>query len=659
MAALTTSRRNGHVKPKQPPPDEQYIRGFWAWAETHYQDDDDQIDLMRKVREMLDPPILPDDLKVDGLESTIQDPTITDEIARVVATLSMREPSWTVTPPDPETDLAQINSTLREHFFEELFRFCGTRSPGLSTFHTLVDACVGDGGAVVKWVYNPDRWEPVFQAGDDPDTTDEDYEKAKKKAGPPLSRIPVDVRTWYPLWEGDRLIEVLERSERPFFPLLRRYGLHYSERDGFGEGLGPPLGHDTDESLRYPSTVDFYEFWDDTYVSYLCDTGHHKKMLKQFEHGLGRVPYFFAPGLMMNHWRGRKCGVGVGYNKQSLCRFRSFLLSLMIQAVARVSAAPLTKTISINDAEDVEGRDESPDKDYPVPLGQMVPLREGERIDVVELPGIPDATKEMLAVTSKLIDELNSPRTNPNVGGDLAGAGYAIQAVLTEGKTRPHPFISSLERMFEEETYFVSHVIVNKIKETVWVRRQINQGKPADPGMQWMGIGPDDLDEAVGVRVTLDPEPATSKIVEERYVGELLDRGLMSEDQAMAYLHLNPDEVRIGKIMDRWRKEGWYIATMDRMAMQRIRRGDILAERVLQVAQQGLMPGMDQLAAMQGGFGQPMAQPPNAAPGGPVIPDAGMLTASPGGVGATPAPSGGGPYLPGAAMAAGVQSMGQ
>lgn len=645
---------------RREPPDLTYLTGLKSNLETMYAGDDERIDLMRKVRELEDPPVLDEALRV--VDSTLQDPTITDEVARVVATLSMREPTWTVAPTDPETDPAQENSTKRERFTEALFHYCGTRVPGQSTFHILVDSVVADGGAVVKWVYNPERWEPVFQVGKTRPDDDKAYARAKRDAGPPMSRIPVDVRTWYPLWEGDRLVEVMEISERPFFPTLRQHELSYDERAGFGAGLGHPLS--PEEARRYPATCEFWEHRDDTWVTYVAKTGNHATIVKQFEHGMGETGYFYAPGIVMNHHRGRKCAFGVGFNKLSLCRFRSYLLTLIIQAVARVSGSPIAIEQTVdNAAEALEGQAEEPsdDKEFEdIPLAKLIRLNTGERVNVIDLPGVPDATKEALAVVTRLIDDLNTPHPAPNFGGDLAGAGYAIQSMIAEGKTRHYPFVSSLERMHEEETYFAWRMITEKIGEPVAVRRQISRGKPATPGAQWMEITPEDLEEGVGVTVSIDPEPATSKIVDERYAGEMVERGFWGIDQAIAHVGGNPDEVRRSKEMDRFRNTPMYTSYKDRQLMRRLQQGELLEEQKMAVAQAGVLPGQDPMAAMLG-WGQPMAPGGGGMPGGmPMgMPDPAALSVSPGGQGASiPAPSGGGPYLPSAGMQAGVMTPG-
>src|SRR3990167_9056158 len=154
--------------------------------------------------------------------------------------------------------------------------------------------------------------------------------------------------------------------------------------------------------------------------------------------------------------------------------------------------------------------------------------------------------------------------------------------------------------MHEEETYFVWRLIHDKIGEKVSVRRQIGRGKPASPGMQWMEIGPDDIDEAVGVTVSIDPEPATSKIVDERYANEMVKAGFWGIDQAIAHVGGNPDESRRSREMDRFRQTPMYTSYKDEQLMRRLRQGQLLEDQKMAVAQAGILPGMDPLAAAMG-----------------------------------------------------------
>ncbi len=653
-------------------PDQSYLDTVKSYLESAYATADEEIDALRMNRDLMDPPVMPEWLRT--VHTTVQIPTVRDEIARVVATLTMRWPTCAATPGEPGSDLDQDYSTDLEHFLEEVTKVSSQRVPGRDTQVMVTDGCVGDGGGVVKWVYDRDRWESVYRLAADEDADEDEVEDEKKRRGPPLARIPVDVRTWYPVWEADELSECLEVSQRQTYPLLKQYDLALNEQGAFEERLGRPLSRD--EANRLPSTVEFCEHWTKEWVSYWVHSGKASHLIKQIHHGYGQVPYFFMPGLVHNYQNDIKCGLSVASNKLELTRFRSFLATAMVNMAARQASAPTVYKKQAS-AEAMEGEDRSPDKvpTFDIPQGMGVTIGTEEEFKVAEQPGIPTGLENMFGIISSLESAVDTPKPGPSVGGDLAGAGFAIQSILAESKTRHHPFVASIERAMEQESYFVIHLIQNVIKEKVWVRRSLAPGAVARPADQWIGMGPEDLEAAVGIRWTLDPEPATSKIVEARWIAELLQAGLISKEIGMAHLGFNPDEVREGQIRDQVRNEPWYKQFVQEQLLRKLRRFDIMKQAATAATQSGVLPGMDPMLANMaqqargGGFGAPMALPPGAAPGGPMMPDQAALAAAPGGVGAAPVPSPfgqiganmgmpTGPILPQNGIVAGAQSIG-
>jgi hypothetical protein len=658
-------------------PDTAYLDRLKSFLETAYTEQDQQLEDLRHNRDLEDPPTLPEWLRI--VDTTMQSTVVRDEIARVVATLTLRWPTCTAMPGEVTSDLGQEYTTELEHFLEELFKAASQRVPGQDAQMALTDACV-EGGGWVKWVYDAERWEPVFQKGLDPDVDDEEVDAEKRRRGVPLARIHVDTATVYPLWEADHLAEVMEISHRQTYPTLKELDLDYSDDFGFGERLGRPLSEE--EGQKYPETLELIEHWSDRYVSYMVHAGKHSKLVRQIEHGYPGVPYFFAPGILHNYMNDRKVGYSVASNKLDMTRFQSFLATAMLNMAVMQAAMPIARKEAVP-AESMEGQDRDPAKapSYDIPYASVVTMGTEDDMKQVEHPGIPNGLQEMYGMVSGWLASASmSAKLGPIGAGDLAGAGFAIQSYLAEAKLQLHPFVYNIEQCLMQETYFVMELIQTKVKETIWVRRSLAPGAVATPEAQWIGMGPDDMQQAVGIRWTLDPEPATSKIVESRWVIELVNAGLLSEDQAMAHLGFNPDEVREGKAMDRIRKEPWYTKAVDDRLTRRLQRGDLLKVAADAASQSGLLPGMDPMLAsmsqqarnggMPGGFGPPMGQPPMVAPGAPIMPDQGALTAAPGGGAAIP--QNGSPYgvigagagigpgvvLPTAGIQAGVQTLG-
>lgn len=668
-------RRRSPVRPT-----EEMIRQRAVQLTRYYAAQDQQIDMLRRARELAESIELPAALqRVPGIE--MHDPTALDEIDRIFAAVTVYPPRCVVTAADPASDEGQVSSDLRERFTEQLFREAGTRTPGMDAMEQIVDACFGDGGAWFKQVLDKDIWESVWAVEDeeeywvDPDTGEEateltrvdrrvrarrpksdeqylrDREAAKRAAGVPIVLIACDTRCVYPVWSGSRLVEMLEITERPTIEVLETYG----RPRGRGRELLHAMPVSQAEASQYPQTVLHYEHWTPAYVTYCADFRNGvRSLLRQVRHNYGFVPYYFAPGRMANYWRGRKVGWGVAQNKLGLMRYRQFIWNLIVQIAAQTAGTPMQHTRPVG-GESIEGENDAPRGEMELwQLNGIYEAQPGERFEPIALPGIPVALRELLEILNQMIANLDTPRVNA-IGGGLEGAGFAIAQVLTEAKTRFDPYVRHIEQALTAATRDAWRLLREHIDEPVHIHYTPANPRADAPSGGWITVNPArDLTDAVGVRWEINAEPPTASIVKSRYALELVERGLMSMDQAIEFLGYNPAEVRRGIAMDRIRKEGFYIDAVNRQVMEGLRRGDLLAQAASRIAATGTVPGMPPELAALLAPGSPMAMPPGTPPGGPVIPDMGNLAVSPGGAGASPqAPPGGGGGFPGAAPGVG------
>lgn len=615
-------------------PDKMYLLGLRDELQTLFQEQDDQIDALRKNREMVNVTVLPDELRFVAVD--VRDPTIAEENQRVSATLSLNMPTLQVTPAR-KGDKAEENSTLREHWTEQVLLEAGKRADdAASWFEGVVDGAVADGGGWCKLLFTRDTWSARYNL-QAPDYTDlgklpeylEKVEEAKKGAGVPFALVHVDARSVYPVWGADGgLHEILEVTERPFLSTLRRYGLGLSKKGEIVPGqVGVPLNEVQGRGL--PSTVQFLERWDREYVTYLvCDLKGGKRgaqVVKQFAHGYGRVPYFHAFGFMMNHWRGRKVGWGVGQAKRWLVEYRSFLLTVHAQMAARDLMPPMEDQVELQ-AQPLMGKNGEPPKAERYELGKIYPGTPGHKRVPFQFQGNLEALNQQIALVSDMIDKLNTPRVQSEIGGGLEGAGFAINQIMAAAAVMQGPIRRHLEQMLAEITRFLWHLVRTQVKETVWVQR----GEGEQSG--WLGAGPDDLTEGVGIKWELDPEQATAKLIEERYWAERVKNGSASIKQMTEALGDNYDEVRFERKLEELRQAPWYQDWYAQRVLEEVQRGDLLRKAAEQVAMTGQMPGAPGI----GGVPSPMGGAPGSAP------DMGQLAMSPNGaMGALP--SGPGP----------------
>ncbi len=679
------------MTPQLQKPSLQHILALEAELVAQYASQDTAIREMRETLEMRAPIAIPDELRLVDIQ--IHDPSGADEVQRISAALSVNPFAVTIIPASP-ADTAQRNATLREKFSEEVMKVAGQRTPGFDTFTMAVDAAVGDGGAWTKLVFSKDLWENRYsikpdqyereyqedleQRGDrkrkrianavtDYDKRQTDFrggrgdnpgaysepeddepmpktgsqryidatDDAAKAAGPPFTWVCCDALTIYPVWQGVKLGEVLEIEKRPRSAVFRQYRLGYDKggnitggrliAEEMGQGSSEPAGRNEVRVLQH---------WDDTWCTVVIVGGNlhgqeSAHVLKQWRHRYKRPPYFFAPGLMRNYWRNRKVGWGVAATKRYLINYRSFLWTLHAQVCARDALTPLVEETSPDQASmsiGQAGTKQTPTAPQKWNLREIIRLEAGRTLKPLAWPQVAESLRQQIQLVSEAIDRLTTPRVTSDIGSGLEGAGFAISQVLQETKIRHNPITQSIERMLVDAIKFMWHLVTNVVKEKVWVYAEGDDG--------WIGCGPDDLKDTVAVKVTLDPEKPSAKLIERRYHLEGIKGGIESLDEAIEAEGRNPDEVRLGIALDRMRQSPWYTKLQDQYVLDEAGMGDLLKE-AQQVASSGMLPGMENVMGAPTAMG---GAPPGM--GGPVVPDMANLAMAPGGGGLGPTPPG-------------------
>lgn len=632
MADSTTGAR------KRKPPTVSYLLALKSEKIKEFQLDDAEIDMMRQVRTLQRQVLMDDSLRLVDVE--VRDPTINWEIQHTASTLSLNWPKLMVTPSRPDGDAAEDNATLRQEFTQETFKVAGTRLEGQDAFRDGVDSCAGDGGLWWQFLFTNDVWKNRYSV-DNPDSGQYDRltEDAKKAAGPPFTWTTPDVRTLYPVREAGKLAEMLVITKQTTNSALRQFRLGLDENYRLvPEDLGIEVN--MVDNPRVPDMVTVLEHWDDTYASVLVEIeddylqgvanaewaqSEGPNPDRQWEHGYGRVPFFYAPAYTMNWQHGRKIGWGVAKSMRWLVEYRSYLLSLEAQVAARDAMPPVWRRRNANNAAaesesaaiELAGDPKIPQAKEHWEARELINLDEGEEMGVLQFPGISSSIKEMLGNITALIDKLSVPRISNDIGGSDPGSGFAINQILAETRIEQDPLTKNIERALNDMTWFFWKLCREKVRETIWVRRSgENSG--------WLKADPmaGDLDENVGIAWELNPERPSAELIEERYYGERMANRTLARHQAIKRMHDNPDEVDELNDLDEIRQSPFYKARRLDLLMKKLQRGDILKDAAAQAIQSGQLPGQ-----------QPLLGPPGAPPamGSPIVPDMGKLAASPGG----------------------------
>lgn len=581
------------------PPTEAYCISLAQRLRAFYATSDLELQLDRLLREQLEPIDMPEELRRVAAE--FRDATATDEHARALAEVAHARPGLHVV--SGFTDESQDNAELREHFTEELIFGACDRVDGLDVWTANVDACL-EGGAWLKVVLDWEQWADVYHTS--PSDFSDDYgypaKKGSRSAGQkfldrreeakrrsyPISLVSCDTVSILPLWEGQKVTEVIERTRRPSLQTLNRHHLGFDPKHGFYNKLGAPLEPNDTRSLG--ATVDYYEHWDSFFVTRFIYGGGWGRILEQQEHHMGRHPYFFAPGLMSNHWRQRKLGWGVTRSMQQMIRMKSFIMSLILQEAAQQVGAPVIH-IGGAQAEAIVGDTGTPRGSEEWPLNAMLNWKRDDDVKEWPIKAITPALTQLLKQYSEEIEKLLTPRLAGDIGGSsLQGAGFASSLWLNEGQLRRHPFVRSLERQLVEVTRFIWHIIVDVIQEDVYV----NYAQPLKSGQKqsmWLIAGPKELRDPVPISWVISVKQASADMIEERTLAERVKNGSMSIDMMIESLGDSPSEVRRGREMDRIRQTDWYIAMVDEAVMQGMARGDLKAKAAMKLAQTGQFPG--------------------------------------------------------------------
>ncbi len=618
-------------------PEFAYLQQSKQELAKQFQSQDIQIREARRIREMNRPALEGADDKYRLVEVDPRDPAVADESFRVQAANTLNRPKLHLD--HRQSDVAAANADLRLNWTERCLFQIGTRGQGQDTPRELMDACLNDGGSWAKLVWSKDLWDARYKLPM-PDVADvfsvEQYNKEAKKhaqATPPFHWLAIDPLVIYPTWGPDgTLREVMEVTQIPLHRAMRDYDLGLTQNwELVPDEIGMPTS--LDQVAGLPPTVLRIEHWDAEWssVALMSTTrsgGETGRIVNQFQHHYEfGLPYDFAPGLWMSHWRNRKVGWGIAMTKQWLCAYRGYLRAMHAQYVARDLLSPLHRQLPPTAAQilGVDGlplaREEGPEP------GWIINGMPGETLQPIAYP--PPATLEKhMAMIDEAIDKLESPRVTTLEG--LEGAGFAISQVLAFDLVRFGPCTTNVETLLKRQTYKLWSLLRTQVHETVYVESW-------DENDGYLGLGPDDLQLPVGVKWTISPERATDDLIRSRAAHERLQSGTLDQDSVVDYLGGNdeawrasPDEVRRGKARDMLRASTWYQNALMQAVAQSAGRGDLLeqAQQAAAAAQAGALPGAVPP-------GQPGLGGVPAAMGG-IIPDVGNLAMSPNGRGAVP-----------------------
>jgi hypothetical protein len=575
-------------------------------------------------------------------------------------------------------DTAQVNATLREHFFDaswirqedeadaQLFRkfmhALITKGEGiLKTTERAKSAWAGYDSYSKKLLDDIDKGEYKGLSPSEKDALyhgkTEEYKRGR--ASYPICTTDVPPECFYYLRGSHGLTCVAEVKRVPYYETLAQYEMGL-DRGGkvvpMASGQAAPT-QDWHRVMSKTRSLLMVEFWTRKECVYLLvgpgdvSSGSNQlgrgKMVKRFKHGYAdpvtgalRGPYFQAMGITTSSRQVDKTGLSVIYGFLPLFPLLDRLLTARGANAEMTMYAAFQRTTpdggGLSDPTGY-GSDGTPKQREPVKVvpGEILPFGVGP----VEMPEAGREVDKMIQATRDMI-ELALPSVVQGIV-DTTNSGYQLNQEVHLARLAWSPIVANAERALGRRVGFESWLIENRIMESVavWGEPAKKGRKSADAG--WLSLGPDDLDGVHRYEVRLNPETPSNRVIDVRTHAEMVGQGFETRAMAIEELGLNPDEVERGLLLEQLKQDP---VVLDRLK-QRVFQGLGLADqRALEGADQraGLPPGQpDPGAALQGmgdvfmpgQAGQPLVPTvPGVQPGLPAAPP-GM----PGGVQGPPA----------------------
>jgi hypothetical protein len=374
----------------------------------------------------------------------------------------------------------------------------------------------------------------------------------------------------------------------------------------------------------------------------ICGHNYHQDrtgyIVKQYRHRYPTgVPYDYAPGLTMSHWRNRKVGWSIGRTKLWLVKYRQYLRAMHAQYVARDLLSPLV-TYGDTPAGGIIGENGlEKEPETAVHPGEILNLPPGRQLLRIPYPDAATLEKHM-ALIDGAIRDLESPRVTTLSG--MEGAGFAISQVLQYTRTRVGPVRHGLEALLKGQTEKMWALIKEHAGEKVWVFYGGGGSASEEAKAEYIGFGPKDLERPMHISWEVQAQLPTDEMIMARYAHERLSAGTWGKDEAVTYLGDNPDEIRRSIARDEIRQSEAYKKWLYNEVFMEAGRGDLLqkAQQAMARAQYGALP---QAGLGPGGPAGQQPQPGVFEGGGPGlggVPDLGALATAPNGAGAAPPP---------------------
>lgn len=336
--------------------------------------------------------------------------------------------------------------------------------------------------------------------------------------------LPFGLRVIDPLsvrWEEDdegicRAVIIEEKPRR----LVFEERIKRQKEKAPEEGIPGWPEHQAREGTN--DVVKTIRYYDRVYMGYIVD-GEAEYIEP---HGLPGVPIFYATSILTGSPNRSEAWQGVTWGIDELVTYLDDMLTQAIDDAKRYRPRPVVTTPEKGVPAQGEGnkpqvlRLSDPDEILQLGPGQQVAdLWSGVR---------PDNLEPMIELTISLIQRssLNPIATGTSIGADPAG--YTVNTLISASQKRYECALDSEAVCNGEVNDFARLTIRDAIKEKVY--QSVPMADTEKGGTEWLGLGPDDIDETPSV-CTIDAIGDQNRIATRQSLMQARESGVISTER--------------------------------------------------------------------------------------------------------------------------------
>lgn len=442
-----------------------YIQEMASELESKYSARDELIDKVERRRFMEQPPQIPSEYKLTAVEHRSNVIFSFCRIANHI--MATGKPRVKVEPQEEGPDARKLSS-LKEVWVEAAF---ATRlDPRERVASALRDSLVTTGTAISKCLLQQHQWAYLREEGEEIDAYNARTRDTRRQKFPFVwEHVPT--KTYKPVYQGGKLIEVLEVSEREALPLYREYGLDWTKR--LGERV---------ESGSTSRSAKFCELWTRDQFVYRVDD----EVVDVGDHTYDTPPYFESYAHFTS-------SLNPKYQCLPLVFPLLYLQDLMdAQTTIRLNWAwhtgfPILMLEPVNDEAAIAGAMEGFNYEIEIKQGKVLKPPPGFRFKVFEY-GATGA--ELQSMHQFIKQEVEDSSLAPILKGIAPGSdisGTAALTMIAVAKSIIGPAMQSLAQQYDDVTGFMLERIEKDLKQPVplWVTNKKKK--------QWLEIGPAEI----------------------------------------------------------------------------------------------------------------------------------------------------------------------